>query len=90
MTTTITIKNQVTLPAALVAQAGIAAGFRLEWSLAKNGELRAKPLPSLEQVVKSLRGRGQNFLPKGLPSHLKNHFAVNHFVKTKVNAPSLG
>ena len=64
MTTTITIKNQVTLPAALVAQAGIAAGFRLEWSLAKNGELRAKPLPSLEQVVKSLRGRGQKFLPK--------------------------
>ncbi|MFM8715190.1 MAG: hypothetical protein ACKOF3_00130 [Spartobacteria bacterium] len=65
MTTTITMKNQVTLPAALVAQAGISAGYRLDWSLAKNGELRAKPLPPLEQVVKSLRGRGKKFLRKG-------------------------
>jgi antitoxin component of MazEF toxin-antitoxin module len=65
MTTTITMKNQVTLPASIVAQAGLAAGFRLEWSLAKNGELRAKPVPPLEQVVKSLRGRGKKFLPKG-------------------------
>ena len=59
------MKNQVTLPASLVAQAGIAAGFRLDWSLAENGELRAKPLPPLDQVVKSLCGRGKKFLPKG-------------------------
>jgi len=65
MTTTVTMKNQVTLPAAIVAKAGIEAGFRLDWSLGKNGELRAKPLPPLEQVVKSLRGRGKKFLPKG-------------------------
>jgi len=39
MTPTVTRKNQVTLPASLVAQASISAGFRLDWSLAKNGEL---------------------------------------------------
>ena len=65
MTSTITMKNQTTLPASIVARAGIAAGYRLEWSLAKNGELRAKPIPPLEEVVKSLRGRGKKLLRKG-------------------------
>lgn len=59
------MKNQVTLPAALVAQAGISAGYRLDWSLGKNGELKAKPLPPLDQMVKALRGRGKKFLRKG-------------------------
>jgi hypothetical protein len=27
--------------------------------------MTSKPLPPLEQVVKSLRGRGKKFLPKG-------------------------
>jgi hypothetical protein len=50
------MKNQVTLPASLVAQAGIAAGFRLDWSLAKNGELRAKLLPPVQRQLKMTPG----------------------------------
>lgn len=65
MITTVTRKNQTTLPASIAAKAGISPGFRLDWSLGENGELHAKPLPPLDEVVKSLRGRGKKFLPKG-------------------------
>jgi hypothetical protein len=56
---TVTRKNQTTLPASIAAKAGISPGYRLNWSLGENGELHAKPLPPLDQVVKSLRGRGK-------------------------------
>ena len=65
MITTVTRKNQVSLPAALTAQAGILPGARLEWSLDPSGELRARQLPSRQQSVKSLRGRGRHLLAKG-------------------------
>lgn len=65
MITTVTRKNQVSLPAALTAKAGILPGARLDWSLDPSGELRARPLPSRQQSVKSLRGRGRHLLAKG-------------------------
>jgi len=65
MITTVTSKNQVSLPSALAAQAGILPGARLEWSLDPSGDLRARPLPSRQQSVKSLRGRGRHLLAKG-------------------------
>ena len=59
------MKNQTTLSASLVAQAGLVAGYRLEWSFGKNRELLAEPVQPFEQLVKSLRGRGRRLLPKG-------------------------
>jgi bifunctional DNA-binding transcriptional regulator/antitoxin component of YhaV-PrlF toxin-antitoxin module len=65
MVTTVTRKNQVSLPSALTAQAGILPGARLDWSLDPSGDLRARPLPSRQQAVKSLRGRGRHLLVNG-------------------------
>ena len=65
MITTVTSKNQVSLPVELTRQAGILPGARLVWSLDPSGGLHARALPSREQAVKSLRGRGRHLLTKG-------------------------
>ncbi|MFM8807661.1 MAG: AbrB/MazE/SpoVT family DNA-binding domain-containing protein, partial [Chthoniobacterales bacterium] len=49
--TTLTGKNQTTLPAALVGQAELEAGSRLEWTYVSPEEIRVRPLPPLSKVV---------------------------------------
>ncbi len=65
MVTTLTRKNQTTLPAALVGQAGLEAGARLEWTYVSPEEIRVRPLPPLAKVVALMRGRGNELLKPG-------------------------
>ena len=65
MITTLTRKNQTTLPAALVGQAGLEAGARLEWTYVSPEEIRVRPLPPLAKVVALMRGRGKGLLKSG-------------------------
>ena len=46
MITTVTGKNQITIPADLARELNIKAGTRMDWSKDEDGTLRLKPLPS--------------------------------------------
>ena len=46
MITTVTGKNQVTIPAELARELNIKAGTQLDWSKDEDGTLRVRPLPS--------------------------------------------
>jgi AbrB family looped-hinge helix DNA binding protein len=65
MITTVTGKNQVTIPADLARELNIKAGTQLEWSKDENGVLHAKPLPSRGELADRLQGLGRQWLQPG-------------------------
>lgn len=65
MITTITGKNQVTLPARLVKALALTPGMRLVWSIGPDGTLIATPQPSRAQIASSLMGAGRPYLRPG-------------------------
>ena len=65
MITTVTGKNQVTIPAELARELDIKAGTRLEWSKDRNGELRVRPLPRRGDLARRLSGIGRGWLAAG-------------------------
>lgn len=62
MITRITGKNQVTVPASIVAEAGLRPGTRLDWEVAKDGVLIVRVLPDRGTLASSLRGAGRPHL----------------------------
>jgi AbrB family looped-hinge helix DNA binding protein len=63
--TTITGKNQVTVPAEVVEKAGLKPGTRLEWRLTKKvGVLEVYVLPDAASLARALRGAGKQSLRK--------------------------
>jgi bifunctional DNA-binding transcriptional regulator/antitoxin component of YhaV-PrlF toxin-antitoxin module len=66
MITTITGKNQVTVPARLAARADLHPGTRLDWELAESGDtLIAHVLPDVATLASRLRGAGRKHLRGG-------------------------
>jgi bifunctional DNA-binding transcriptional regulator/antitoxin component of YhaV-PrlF toxin-antitoxin module len=66
MITTITGKNQVTVPAEIVGKARLGPGTRLEWRLTDRQDvLEVHVLPDSSSVAKALRGRGRVSLKTG-------------------------
>ena len=62
MITTITGKNQVTVPAAIVSRANIHPGTRLDWELGDSkGTLLVRVLPDTATVASQLRGCGRKY-----------------------------
>ena len=60
MITTITGKNQVTVPAEIVSKAGLKPGTRLDWrSTDRKNVLEVRILPDTASLAESLRGRGK-------------------------------
>jgi AbrB family looped-hinge helix DNA binding protein len=60
--TTITGKNQVTVPAEIVDKAGLKQGTRLDWRMTdRDGVLEIRVLPDQGSFAASLRGRGNTF-----------------------------
>lgn len=58
MITTITGKNQVTLPAEIVRALDLKIGIQLEWSIGPDRTLIARPLPGRAQRAAELLGPG--------------------------------
>ena len=56
MISTITGKNQVTLPAELVRELGWASGSRLDWQKLDDNSLVATRLPSRGEVARGVMG----------------------------------
>lgn len=62
MITRITGKNQVTVPASIVAKASLRPGTRLDWKIAEEGVLIVKILPDRGALAAQLRGSGREHL----------------------------
>ncbi len=66
MITTVTGKNQITIPAAIANQIGIKSGSRIDWQLcSKSDEIRCIVLPDPSTIAANLRGAGKQFLKPG-------------------------
>jgi AbrB family looped-hinge helix DNA binding protein len=62
VTTRITGKNQVTVPAEIVAKAGLKPGTRLDWRTTdREGVLEVRVLPDQATIAAGLLGRGSRF-----------------------------
>jgi bifunctional DNA-binding transcriptional regulator/antitoxin component of YhaV-PrlF toxin-antitoxin module len=60
MSTTVTGKNQVTVPASLASRANMRPGTRLDWELAESGDtLIVHVLPDTATGATRLRGSGR-------------------------------
>lgn len=66
MITTVTGKNQITIPAKLARQLGIQPGQRIDWSIAEDGVLTARILPSRSELAKKAAGMGRKWLEPGM------------------------
>ena len=66
MITTVTGKNQITIPAAIANRIGLRRGSRIEWRPTSNtGEIRCVVLPEPAAIAANLRGAGRRFLKPG-------------------------
>jgi bifunctional DNA-binding transcriptional regulator/antitoxin component of YhaV-PrlF toxin-antitoxin module len=65
MVTTLTGKNQVTVPAKLVQELRLHPGVRLDWFIGPDKTLRARRLASKQELSANLAGRGRRFLTSG-------------------------
>jgi AbrB family looped-hinge helix DNA binding protein len=62
MITTVTGKNQITIPAKLARELGIAPGTRLDWTKGGDGMLVIKIIPNRAELARRLAGRGRKHL----------------------------
>jgi AbrB family looped-hinge helix DNA binding protein len=65
MITTVTGKNQITIPAKLARELGIAPGTRLDWTKGGDGTLVIKLIPNRAELARRLAGRGRRHLRQG-------------------------
>lgn len=65
MTTTVTQKNMVTIPAELSRKMGITPGYRLDWQAGeREGEIFVRVIPTRSTLAKQLRGAGRRYAPE--------------------------
>jgi AbrB family looped-hinge helix DNA binding protein len=64
MITTVSGKNQITIPAKLARQLNIQPGTRLNWSISEDGVLIAQPLPVRSVLARQTAGMGRAWLSK--------------------------
>jgi AbrB family looped-hinge helix DNA binding protein len=65
MITTVTGKNQITIPAALARKLSIEPGQRIDWEIGEDGVLIAKLLPRREELARRAAGMGREWLDEG-------------------------
>jgi AbrB family looped-hinge helix DNA binding protein len=63
--TTVTGKNQVTIPAELARDLDIAPGTRLDWSKGGDDSVIIRIVPSRAELARRLSGRGRKYLRPG-------------------------
>ncbi len=63
MITTVTGKNQITIPAKIVRALDIRSGARLDWDIDENSRLVVRLLPRRGQLARQAAGMGAAWLP---------------------------
>ena len=65
MTTTVTGKNMVTIPAEIARDLGIRPGWRLDWRRGSGeDELVVRVLPDRAELARRLQGSGRDLFPR--------------------------
>jgi len=62
---TITGKNQITIPAAIVRELELTPGMQLEWELDENHSVNVRPVMSRYELAKKLEGSLRYILKPG-------------------------
>ena len=62
---TVTGKNQITIPAAIARQLNIEPGMRLEWEIGEDCALVLRPILSRAERVRQLEGKWKHLFPSG-------------------------
>jgi len=65
MITTVTGKNQITIPAELARKLKIKPGQRIDWQINEEGELVARLLPGRSELARQAAGMGRGWLEDG-------------------------
>ncbi len=65
MVTTLTGKNQITIPSKIARALDLHPGVRLDWFIGHDGTLCARRKASQEELSNDLAGRGRRFLSSG-------------------------
>jgi AbrB family looped-hinge helix DNA binding protein len=65
MITTVTGKNQITIPAELARELDISPGTRLDWTKGETGVLVVKIIPNRAELARRLAGQGRRHLREG-------------------------
>ena len=65
MITTVTGKNQITIPAALARKLNIEPGQRIDWQISEDGVLIARLLPKRGDLARLAAGMGREWLDDG-------------------------
>jgi len=65
MVTTLTGKNQVTVPSKIAQELNLYPGVMLDWFIGPDRTLRARRKATREELSVSLAGRGRKFLTAG-------------------------
>jgi bifunctional DNA-binding transcriptional regulator/antitoxin component of YhaV-PrlF toxin-antitoxin module len=64
MTTTVTTKNMISIPAVLARKFGIKPGFSFDWAPSKNPEeIIVKVIPGRKELSRQLKGAGASYSP---------------------------
>ena len=66
MITTVTGKNQVTIPAKLARQLHIEPGQRIDWQVADGGVLIGRLLPKRGELARQTAGMGREWLEEDM------------------------
>lgn len=62
---TITGKNQITIPAAIVRELELEPGMQLEWRVGRDRSVTVRPVESRQEKVKRLEGMLRPYLKPG-------------------------
>ena len=63
MITTVTGKNQISIPAKIARSLDIQPGTRIDWTIDVGGALIVRLLPRRSQLARELAGMGKEWLP---------------------------
>jgi AbrB family looped-hinge helix DNA binding protein len=66
MITTVTGKNQITIPAKIARALDIRPGSRFDWSISDEGTLIVHLLPHRSEMAQAAAGMGRAWLPDGV------------------------
>ena len=76
MITTVTGKNQITIPAKIATTAGIQPGARIDWTLRADGVLMGRLLPSRGELARKVAGMGRAWLGCELEEMTENSYLM--------------
>ena len=62
---TITVKNQITIPAAIVRELQLEPGMQLVWEIGEARAVVVRPVESRAERVKQLEGKWKHVFPPG-------------------------